>query len=262
MARQLIRRLALLWQWRELFVALVSSDLRLRYKGSTLGMLWSLMHPLALAAVYVIALRYVIRIQMENYAIFLLAGLLPWVFFSSSINAAATSISEQGQLLKKIAFPREVLPLVSVASQLVHFTIGYLVVVPAFAGYEVGLSAAYLAVPLVILFMVAFTAGIALAVATTQVYYRDTQHLLNVFVQLWFWLTPILYSIELIPERFRPLLWVNPLAPFMMTYQEIVVGREFPDAGRLAILFVFGMGSWIIGYAVFLKGERRIAEYV
>jgi ABC-type polysaccharide/polyol phosphate export permease len=221
-----------------------------------------LLHPLVLAAVYIIALRYVIRIQMENYAIFLLAGLLPWVFFSSSLNTAVSSIVEQGQLIKKIAFPREVLPLVRVASQLLHFAIGYLLVVPAFAGYQVGLSAAYLALPFVIIAMVFFTAGIALAAATTQVYFRDTEHLLSVLLQLWFWLTPILYSIQLIPERFRHLVWFNPLAPFMMTYQDIVVGGQFPGAARLAVLVALGAGSWLIGYAVFLKGERRIAEYV
>ncbi len=262
MFRQLVHRLALLWQWRELIVALVSSDLRLRYKGSTLGLLWSLMHPLVLAAVYVVALRYVIRIRMENYAIFLLTGLLPWIFFSSALSSAVTSLSEQGTLLKKIAFPREVLPLVRVASQLVHFSIAYLFVVPVFAGYQVGISIAFLAVPFVIISLLFFTGGIALAVATTQVYYRDTQHLLSVLLQLWFWMTPILYSMQLVPERFRPLMWANPLTPFILTYQDIVVGRELPDATRLVVLLVLGVGSWIVGYLVFLKGERKIAEYV
>jgi ABC-type polysaccharide/polyol phosphate export permease len=255
-------RYAVLWQWRELFVALVSSELRLRYKGSTLGMAWSLAHPLALAAVYVIALKYFIRIRMDNYAMFLLAGLLPWIFFSTSLNSAVTSIAMRGHLIKKLAFPREVLPLAGVLSQLLHFSVGYLVVVPAFAIYQIGISAAYLAVPLVIIFMVFFTSGVALTVSTLQVYYRDTQHLLNVVLQLWFWVTPILYSLQMVPERFHPLLFANPLTLFMVTCQDIVVGREFPDVVRLLILLAMGMSSWFVGYAVFLKGERRIAEYV
>jgi ABC-type polysaccharide/polyol phosphate export permease len=262
MMPRMVHRLGLLWQWRGLLVILVGGDLRLRYKGSALGMLWSLMHPLALATVYVIALRFVIRIQMENYAIFLLAGLLPWVFFATALSSAASSIAEQGNLVKKLAFPREVLPLVRILSQFVHFAIGYLVVVPVFAGYQIGLSTAYLALPIIMVLLMVFTSGLALALATAQVYFRDTQHLLNVVLQLWFWLTPILYSLQLVPERFRPLALINPLTIFMLTYQDIVVGQQLPGASRLVLLLAVALAALVAGYAVFIRGECRMAEYV
>ena len=260
--RRIAGRLALLWQWRGLFVTLVGSDLRVRYKGSTLGMLWSLMHPLALATVYVIALKFVIRVKMENYAIFLLAGLLPWIFFSTALSLATASISEQGNLIKKIAFPREVLPFVRIGSQLIHFAVGYLLVVPAFASHQIGFSAAFLALPLLIVLLVIFTSGLALALATAQVYFRDTQHLVGVVVQLWFWMTPILYSLQLVPEQYRSWALANPVTIYIVTYQDIVVGQEFPSLERLAVLLALGLASLFVGYWVFVKGEPRMAEYV
>lgn len=262
MHRQLFRRLANLWQWRELFLVMVGSDLRLRYKGSALGILWSLMHPLALAAVYVVALSYIIRVRMENYGMFLLSGVLPWVFFSSSLNQAAGAIAQQGNLVKKVAFPREVLPFVTTFSQFIHFAIAYLVVVPLFAYYQVGIGATFLLVPLVMVCFVVFTAGLALAVATAQVYFRDTQHLLSVVLQLLFWLTPILYSLKMVPERFRPFALANPLAIYLSTYQEIIVEQVFPGWPQLAMVVGLALLSLVVGYAIFLKGERRIAEFV
>jgi ABC-type polysaccharide/polyol phosphate export permease len=241
---------------------LASRDLQIGYKGSVFGLLWSLMHPLVLAAVYLVAFRYVIRIPIPNYALFLLAGLLPWIFVASSLGMATTSIVDQGQLIKKLSFPREVLPIATVGSQFVHFAIGYLVVVPPLAAYSVGLGPAILLVPVLMVLLALFTCGLALATAAAQVYLRDTRHLLDVALQVWFWLTPVVYSLDLVPARYRPLFMLNPLASFLTAFRDVTLNRAFPPVGEAILLCVLAPAVFLAGYAVFLRGQRRFAEHV
>ncbi len=251
----------MLWQWRGLIATMVGRDLLARYKGSSLGVLWSLLHPLVLAMVYTFAFKFVIRIQIPNYALFLLAGLLPWLFFATSLQVAAGSIVDQGQLVKKVAFPREVLPVSAVMSQLVHFTLGYLVVLPVYASSQGRLASVYLALPIVMALQVIFVLGAAVTIAVMQVYLRDTRHLLEVGLQILFWATPVVYSLELV-GRYRALLFVNPLTSFVTTYQQIVVDQSMPDPARMATLALLAVVSFAVGYTIFLRAQLRIAEYV
>lgn len=240
---------------------MVGRDLLARYKGSSLGVLWSLMHPLVLATVYTFAFRFVIRIPIPNYPLFLLAGLLPWLFFATALQVAAGSIVDQGQLVKKVAFPREVLPVSAVMSQLVHFALGYFVALPLLALYLGHLSPVYLALPFVMALQVVFVLGAAVTIAVMQVYLRDTRHLLEVGLQILFWATPIVYSLDLVGQ-YRSLLFVNPLTSFVATYQQIVVDHALPDAARIATLTVLAVVSFAVGYTIFLRAQLRIAEYV
>jgi ABC-type polysaccharide/polyol phosphate export permease len=255
-------RLQELWARRELVGALASRDLQIRYKGSVFGLLWSLMHPLVLAAVYLVAFRYVIRIQIPNYALFLLAGLLPWIFVSSSLGMATTSVVDQGQLIKKLSFPREVLPIATVLSQFVHFAIGYLVVVPPLTAYSVGLTPAIVLVPVLMVLLALFTSGLALATATAQVYLRDTRHLLDVALQIWFWVTPVVYSLDFVPARYRPLFMLNPLALFLTAFRDATVYKTIPPIGEAILLCLLAPAVFLAGYAVFLRGQRRFAEHI
>ena len=258
----MLARLQELWARRELVGTLASRDLQVRYKGSVFGLLWSLMHPLVLAAVYLVAFRYVIRIQIPNYALFLLAGLLPWIFLASSLAVATTSVVDQGQLVKKLSFPREVLPIATVLSQFVHFAIGYLVVVPPLTAYSVGLRPTLLLVPVLMVLLALFTCGLALATATAQVYLRDTRHLLDVALQIWFWLTPVVYSLELVPARYRPLFMLNPLAPFLTAFRDATLNMRVPPASQVIMLCLLSPAVFLGGYAVFLRGQRRFAEHL
>jgi ABC-type polysaccharide/polyol phosphate export permease len=258
----MLTRLQELWARRELVGALASRDLQIRYRGSVFGLLWSLMHPLVLAAVYLVAFRYVIRIPIPNYALFLLAGLLPWIFVASSLGMAATSIVDQGQLIKKLSFPREVLPIATVVSQFVHFAVGYLAVVPPLAAYSVGLGPSVLLVPVLMVLLALFTCGLALAMATAQVYLRDTRHLLDVALQVWFWLTPVVYSLDLVPARFRPLFMLNPLALFLTAFRDATLLKTAPPIGETILLSLLTTAVFVAGYAVFLRGQRRVAEHI
>ena len=251
-----------LYAYRGLLRGLVKRDLQIKYKGSVLGVAWSLLHPLVMAAVYTVAFRYVMRVPIEAFPLFLLSGLLPWMFFTGALGAATSSIVDNGTLVRKVAFPRVVLPLGAVSSQLVQFLLMYTVIVPVALAVGVGLSPALAAlVPLVAL-QAAFTTGLALLMATAYVFARDARHLLEVVLQIWFWLTPIVYAVSLIPERIGRWLQWNPMLHFVTAYQEVAVRQAVPSLATFALLTALAAVSLTLGWTVFGRAQRRFAEYV
>ena len=258
----LIRRLALFWRYRDLVVNVVRRDLQVRYKGSTLGFAWSLAHPLVMAAVYTLAFRYVIRVGIPNFPLFLLAGLMPWMFLSSSLNIATASIVDNGALVRKVAFPRALLPLSAVASQFVQFVTMYGVIVPVALALGVGVSWAWLALLPMMALQLLFVAGLGLGLSTAYVYFRDTRHLVEVFLQVWFWLTPIVYAPSFVPERFRGFLRLNPMTPFVTSYQTIVLEHRLPPSSDLLLSLVLAVFVVLAGLQVFARHEARFAERV
>ena len=148
------------WAYRDLLRHLVLRDLRHKYKGSSLGFAWSLLHPLLMAAVYTVAFKLIARLPIEHFPLFLLSGLLPWMFFSAALSAASGAIVDNGMLVRKVAFPRLILPLAAVAAQLVQFALMYVVIVPLLLVFGLGLSPALAGLIPVILLQVVFTAGL------------------------------------------------------------------------------------------------------
>jgi len=257
-----LTRLTALWSRREVVFALAARDLQSRYKGSILGVAWSLMHPIVLVIVYTIAFRYVIRIPIPHYTLFLVSGLLPWIFVATSLSVASGSIVDQGAIVKKVAFPREALPLAAVLAQFAHFAIAYFIVVPSVAAAEIGLSTALVAVPVVMVLLAIFTCGLALAAASSHVFFRDTRHLLEIGLQVWFWITPIVYSTAHVEERYRRLFDLNPLVPFVAALRTAIVDATPPAPSQVALLLVLALASFGFGYAIFSRGQGRFAEYV
>jgi len=250
------------WQYRDLLRNLVLRDLRVKYKGSSLGFAWSFLHPLLMAAVYTVAFKYVVRIQVEHFAVFLLSGLLPWTFFVGAVTTATGSVADNAPLVRKVAFPRVVLPLAAVASQFVQFLLMYAAVVPVAAVLGVAPSPALLAlVPLIALELV-FVSGVALVGATAYVHFRDTKHLLDVLLQVWFWATPIVYPLTLVPERFQWLARLNPMTLLVESCHQVVIARRWPSPAAvagfaLAAALAAAAGGWL-----FLRHQRRFAELV
>jgi len=251
-----------LWRYRDLLRSLVARDLRVKYKGSSLGFVWSLLHPLVMMAVYTIALRFIVRIPIENYPVFLLSGLLPWMFTSSALSGATGTIADNGSLVRKVAFPRAVLPLGAIASQFVQFVLAYGTVLLVFAAAGLSRSPALVTVIPIALLQLAFTAGLGLMLATAYVYFRDTRHLFDVFLQVWFWLTPIVYSLSLVPAEYQRWFLLNPMALFVTAYRSAVLSQTFPDARLVAVLAAIAVTSLAAGLTVFVRFERRFAELV
>jgi ABC-type polysaccharide/polyol phosphate export permease len=248
--------------YRGLLRGLVQRDLTVKYKGSLLGVAWSLLHPLVMVAVYTLAFRYVVRVPIERFPLFLLSGLLPWMFFASALAAATSSIADNGTLVRKVAFPRAVLPLAAVASALVQFALMYTMLVPTALVTGAGLSSAWIALVPVVVLQTAFTTGLGLLLATAYVFVRDARHLLDVALQVWFWLTPIVYAASMAPETLRGWLRFNPMLHFITSYQEIVTRHAVPSLATFGLLAGLAIASLTLGWTVFARAQKRFAEYV
>ncbi len=251
-----------LYRYRSLISNLVVREVKARYRGSMLGFLWSFLNPLLLVSVYTLVFSVLLRFRMEkDYIPHLISGLLPWLWFSSSLLEASGSIIAGGNLIKKILFPAEVLPLVTVLSNCVNFILSLPILFLLVAFFR-SIHLSVLVLPVVVLIQLIFTIGLAFMVSALCVHYRDIQHLLGNILTLWFFLTPIIYPLEQIPERFRFLVSVNPVAPLIIAYQDMFYRGQLPNFSQLSIVAVMAIIMYTMGTAVFERYRGTFAEEV
>jgi ABC-2 type transport system permease protein len=255
--------LLLTWRYRHLLRNLVARDLKLKYRGSVLGFLWSLLNPLVMIAVYNFAFIHVLKIQTPRYVSFVLIGILSWGFFASSILGSTMSVMASGSLLHSVLFPRVILPIASVLFNLSQFLLTTIVFLPVlFVAYGVVPGPETLAFPIFLLLQVLFIIGAALILSTATAYFRDVQHLVEVGLNVAFWGTPILYEYTLVPERFRFAILLSPMAPFIRAYQDIFHYQVWPDWSVWLLATAYGIGMFVSGLSVFVTYEDSLAEQV
>ena len=260
-----------LFRYRELFGSLFRRDLRAKYKGSVLGLVWSLAHPVVLMLVYLLVFSVMLKIQTadyEHYWLFLLAGLPVWVFFATSLQSASRSLLENANLIRKVRFPRQLVPLSMVATQLVGFAVMVAIVVVLSLVYvPEARDTVWLAIPLAAL-AVCLVAGLSLAVASLNAVYRDVEHLVAALLLPWFFLTPVLYSLEGIPGvRDHPRLidlvhYANPLTPAIEAVRDPLFFGELPAVGDAVYLAVSALLALALGAFVFSRVDDRVAVEV
>jgi lipopolysaccharide transport system permease protein len=256
-----------LYRYRELFANLFRRDLQTRYKGSVLGVAWSLVNPLVLMGIYVLVFSLLWKVAtFPHYALYLLVGLTVWLFFSSSLTMASRSLVDSAALIKKVRFPRQLVPLSVVATQLVAFAamLVVLIVVNLIVIPETR-DTIWLSLPLSVV-VIAFVGGISLAVACANVVFRDVEHLITAVLLPWFFLTPILYRLEDLPggvQRYdwvvTILRWVNPITPPIYALRDPMFYGKLPQVWDVVYLCVgavvaMGLGAW-----VFSRVDDRIA---
>ena len=235
-------------------------DFKLRYQDTALGFLWSLLKPLALGGVLFVALKQFVRIDVENYHLVLLTGLFPWVWFQSSVFMATPSFAANGALIKKVRFPRFVLPFSTIINNGVHFLITIPVLVILFAFSDRQPSATWLiGIPILITLQLALLMGTILLLASIDVFFRDLEHLVEVVLTLLFYGTPILYPFELVPDRWRPVLLMNPLTSLIGAWRSLFLENSLPGADLWPAL-LFSLGALLVGGTVFLRLEPRFAD--
>jgi ABC-type polysaccharide/polyol phosphate export permease len=260
--------IATLYRYRQLIFTLTVRDLKARYRGSVLGFFWSLANPLMLLGVYTLVFtRFFPRPGIDPYPLFLFCGILPWTFFSGSIMETTTSISSNAGLVKKVMFPAEALPLVVVFSHLVHFALAMpILLAAALLSALLGktpLGLAVLLVPVIMLLQTMFIAGLALAISSASVLFRDLRDLVANLLQLGFFLTPIIYSLDAIPSRgIRTLLMLNPMTPFVVAYQRIFFEGRAPGTSEAVLMLLYAVGSLALGFAVFDRLRDSLAEAI
>ncbi len=250
-------------RYRELFGSLWRRDLETKYKGSLLGVLWVLIPPLVLMGVYLFVFHYMWRTtQVRDYPLYLLAGLAPWVFFSTSVQSGARAMVSAAPLIRKVRFPRQLTAFAVVGTNLVTFAVMLaIVLVLCVVFIPSSRDVAWLAIPLSLL-LVCFTAGIALAVATLNVLFRDVEHVVASALLPWFFLTPVIWHESFFPghETLKEVLrWANPLTPPIEAIRDPLWGGTAPRLGDVVYLAVAAMVSLALGAWVFSRVDDRIA---
>jgi ABC-type polysaccharide/polyol phosphate export permease len=260
-----------LFQHRALIAMLVMRELRARYRGSLLGFLWSFLNPVLLMAVYALVFSVYLRVPMEHYAVFLFTGILPWLWFSSSLSHASGVIVGSGALVKRVLFPAEVLPLVSVFSNLVNLLLSLplLVVFLLLAGKWPAPALVFL--PLLLGLQLALTVGLALPLAALNVHLRDVEQILANGLVLLFFLCPILYPVATVPQTLelgalsiplRPLYFLNPVAGLIQGYQNVLFHGREPHWIHLGVVALAAPVALWGGYRVFDRLRDGLAEEV
>ena len=265
-------QLADLYRYRTLIGTLVLRELRARYRSSFLGFLWSFLNPLLLMLVYALVFSIYLRVPMEGYAVFLFSGLLPWLWFSSSLGHAAGVIVSSGALVKRVLFPAEILPVVSVLANLINMLLSLPLLFIFLLAFGIRPHAVLVFLPLLLLLQLMLTTGLALALASLNVHLRDVEQILTNGLTLLFFLSPILYPVSTVPTTLRlgetlalplrPLYFLNPIAGLVQSYQNIFFfGRE-PHWIHLGMVTLCAIVALVVGWLVFDRLRDSLAEEV
>lgn len=229
-----LQRLHDVWMARELLLNLIRKELKVKYKNSVLGFVWSLLNPVLYLVVFSVVFGYLLPNDIEKFPIYLLSGLIAWNFFSAAVGAGTASVTANAALVTKVSFPREVLPLAAVGAALFHFFLQSLVLFAALLAFWWEPAWSYVAVlPLAVLAIVVFSSACAIALSAINVRLRDTQHLLELLLLAWFWLTPIVYQFGLVAKRTGTLVaLLNPVTSVTITFQRALYNRVYDTKGH------------------------------
>jgi len=247
---------------RVLIQSLVSRQIRARYRGSVLGFVWTFLNPLLLMLVYSLVFSVYMRFDMEDYGAFMFAGLLPWIWFSTSLAEGTNAIVASGNLITRAMFPPEVLPVVAVFANGANFLFSLPVLIGIFIVYGVPLTVALVALPLILLVQFILTIGLVLLLAALNVPYRDVQHLLGNILVFWFFLCPIIYPLEKVPAEFQVFTLGNLMGALVTAYQDVLFYGRFPAWDMLAGVAVLAVVVLLVGDKVFRTYRESFAEWL
>ncbi len=250
-----------LWHYREMIISLVKRDLKGRYKGSVMGFLWTMINPLLQLAVYTFVFSVIMPSGVERFYLFLFVALVPWLFFSTCLSTGTTVIFAQQEMVKKIYFPRQILPISFTISQFVNMLLSFVVIfiVLIFSGIKFNFKA-LACLPIIMLVQFILCLGITFVVSALTVYLRDLEYILSIISMAWMYLTPILYPIENVPEAYRGICYINPMTSIIVAYRDILYSSKVPEMGTLVIAVFMGILLLAIGLVSFEHLQRHFAE--
>lgn len=250
-----------IWNYRDMIWSLVRRELRGKYEKSILGFLWAFLGPLFQILIYSVVFTVVFHNNMPNYAMFLMAGMLPWTFFNDSVAQGTSIIINNAEMVKKIYFPREVLVISEVTAKLVNMLLSFIVMALFLVATRIGFSIQLVILPIAIIIEYLFILGLSLIVSSLTVYLRDLEYVINVVMMAWVWGTPVMYSMEGINNQlFQKLLYYNPMTAIITNYQYIFYYHLWPRVTSIVHPLIEGIILLIIGNLVFMKCKKRFAE--
>lgn len=258
---QLIRNL---YNYRELLKTNIKKEIRGKYKGSALGILWSFINPLLQCAVYAIVFPFIMRDGPDNFLIYLICGIIPWTYFTTVIGQGCVTIRANAGIIKKVYFPREILPISVVLSGLVNFMISCVIILAFVVFGGLGISWHLILLPLIAFFQSFFSLGLAFILSALNIYIKDTEYIVGFILNMAFYATPILYSptsfggIKLFEIVFK----LNPMATYVNAYRDIFMYHQLPDMNWLIITGIASIVLSVVGYFIFKKLEKGFAEEI
>lgn len=246
--------------YKDLVIVLTQKELKVKYKRSFLGYLWSIANPLALALVFFIAFKIFMKIPIENYTLFLIAGLFPWQWFLNSVNSSATVFIGNATLIKKMHFRHEVLVVATILNDMLHFLLSIPVIILFLFIYGMQPSIMWLVgIPALLIVQFIITMGFSLAVSALNLFFRDIERIVFIFTSLMFYMTPIIYSEEMVPAEYRTLILSNPLSILFISWRNLLMHGTLVVKDTVLAL-VYALIVFAIGYLVYRKLKWRFAE--
>lgn len=250
-----------LFQYREMIFNLVRRELRGKYKGSVLGFIWAFLNPLLQLCVYTVVFTFITRNEMEDFYIYLFVVLIPWMYIGACMTGGTNSITGQPEMIKKIYFPRSVLPIAYATSQFINMLLSFVVIFAVLVLSGKGISfKALIYLPVIMLIEYFIGMGIAILFSAINVYLRDLEQVSGVLAMAWQFLSPVLYAVELIPEQYREIYMLNPIAPMVVIYREILYYKNPPDLKLFVEPLLFALILMIVSCITFNILKRHFAE--
>lgn len=249
-----------LYNYRELLKTNIKKEVRGKYKGSWLGILWTFLNPLLMLAVYAFVFPYILRVKVDNYTIFMIVALIPWNFFTTAVQTGAGCVVANGNILKKVYFPREIIPISITVSQLVNFLITCIIMFVFILFSGVGFSVHLLLLPLIILIQFILILAINFIISAITVFVHDVDHFVSVILTLGFYATPIVYLSSMLPEKFQWAMVANPMAVLVEAYRSVLYYHQMPNMVLIGIWALISISLLVIGYMIFKKLEKSFVE--
>lgn len=258
----MLKEIKTLLKYKEMLKNNVQKELRARYKGSILGFLWTFVNPLLMLIVYTIVFSTILQVRTEgqNFSVFLFVGLVPWIFLSNSIAQCSTVVISNANLIKKIYFPRILLPISAVITNLVNMLLTFVIIFAVIIIMHIQIAPVILLLPLIIFLQFVMVLGFSILVSAVTVYFRDLEHICNIFLMVWMYLTPVFYPLDYVPKEYLGIYTLNPAAVITISYRDILLNSRMPNMASLGWVLMFSIALLIISYLVFYRLQKRFAE--
>jgi lipopolysaccharide transport system permease protein len=258
----MFKKIKEMYAYRQMLESMVLTDLRTRYKGSFLGFFWTLLNPLMMLGVYSIVFKFIVRVDIENYTSYLFIGLISWFLISQALLSGAGVIIRNAGLVKKIYFPKEILPLSVVIGGAINFVFSLLVLFPVLFFSHISLGWPLLMFPVILLVYLLFTLSLILLISSLNVYFRDLEHIMGIIIMAWFYLTPIVFTSSMIPAKIKFIFDYNPMKVITEAFQSIFFYNQIPNLYDLSMVAIFSIVLLNFSFYVFKKLSRNFAEQI
>jgi ABC-2 type transport system permease protein len=260
--RLIIEKIRKIYSYRRSLWSISRKQFKAKYAGSILGFFWVIINPLLMMLVITFVFTFVFKTEVKDFALFVLAGILPWMFFSGALFEAAPSLLAQKSVLHQFSLPKEILPLSSVLAYFMNFLMSWCIIYPIFVLRNPKIILLVLWLPVLFLLIYIFTCGIALLFSVVNILFRDLEHLMGILFMFWFWATPVFYSIEMVSAEFRWIFNFNPMAAFILCYRDIIFEAKMPDLATFLAVIGWAFSSLLIGLLVSIRLEASALKRI